>query len=427
MGARAGGLGRRRARDAGRRRSGTGMHSGVGGLAHVLTEIGLVPPVDDRRAGRSPTGSPPGCGPGSRPRPSRTTSTAWSATSACSSLWVRTADRCRRGRRPTQRARGRRRLADRLPQATRLPARWPGQRRHARHRERPARCRLGDAARRTRRPRARRPAADVLLAEAERGSDRAQLAVRAAAVPRHPRRTRCPTGRTALPASRAALALAGPELDRPDLVDAARGGAEHLVTLGDTSDDGFRVPAAGARGRRRPTPRSSPTAGATAPSGTSLSFPALALAGVDELAGERAPATWERRCLHSVRSSGLPERLRPGLLGQRRPLLRHGRRGRGVPRRLAAVRRPRRPGVRHAPGRHARRPGLPRRPARLVAVPRAPRARAAAPARRRAGCRAPPGSRRTSSAPRGSSATAADAAAVARMDNWWTLPPRPGA
>jgi len=106
------------------------------------------------------------------------------------------------------------------------------------------------------------------------------------------------------------LALAGTELGRPDLVDAAHRGAEHLVTLGDTSDDGFRVPV------QLPRPPDSDNeefayGWCHGPSGTSRLFPALALAGVDAVAGE-APVTWERRCLHSVRNSGLPERLRPG-------------------------------------------------------------------------------------------------------------------
>ncbi len=39
-----------------------------------------------------------------------------------------------------------------------------------------------------------------------------------------------------------ALALAGIQLDRPDLLDAARRGAEHLVSLGDTGDGGLVVP-----------------------------------------------------------------------------------------------------------------------------------------------------------------------------------------
>jgi hypothetical protein len=47
------------------------------------------------------------------------------------------------------------------------------------------------------------------------------------------------------------------------------------------------------------------------PVGTSLLFTALAHAGVHEVAGE-TPAQWQRRCLHSIRTSGIPARLRPG-------------------------------------------------------------------------------------------------------------------
>jgi hypothetical protein len=106
------------------------------------------------------------------------------------------------------------------------------------------------------------------------------------------------------------LALGGFVLDRPDLVDAARRGAEHLVTLGDRADDGFRVPTQ--------VPRPPDSDGEEfaygwchGAAGTSRLFPALALAGVDDVAGV-GTADWERRCLHSARISGLPERLRPG-------------------------------------------------------------------------------------------------------------------
>lgn len=106
-----------------------------------------------------------------------------------------------------------------------------------------------------------------------------------------------------------ALALAGAELDRPDLTAAARRGAEHLVSLGDESADGFIVP--------RYLPRDFNDQdevtytwchGAT---GTSLLFVALDHAGVPEVRG-REPLDWHRRLLHSVRTSGLPERLHPG-------------------------------------------------------------------------------------------------------------------
>ncbi len=106
-----------------------------------------------------------------------------------------------------------------------------------------------------------------------------------------------------------ALAVAGTELDRPDLVDAARKGAEHLVSLGDASGDGFLVP--------RYLPELPDEPGLVSlgwchgAAGTSLLFSALDAAGVEQVAGD-SPAVWQRRCLHSVRTSGIPARLRPG-------------------------------------------------------------------------------------------------------------------
>lgn len=104
------------------------------------------------------------------------------------------------------------------------------------------------------------------------------------------------------------LAAAGAALSRPELVDAARQGAEHLVTLGDTSDDGFRLPHVmpGEEGRDTFT-----YTWCHGPAGTSLLFAALQHAGVHSVAG-RTPYDWERACLHSLKVSGIPERLRPG-------------------------------------------------------------------------------------------------------------------
>ncbi|NYE37553.1 hypothetical protein F4692_002686 [Nocardioides cavernae] len=106
----------------------------------------------------------------------------------------------------------------------------------------------------------------------------------------------------------ASLAVAGAELGRADLVAAARSGAEHLVTLGDTRDGGFVVPhfIPALEGHDEVT-----YTWCHGPVGTSLLFTALERAGVDEVAGE-SPAQWQRRCLHSLRTSGIPERLRPG-------------------------------------------------------------------------------------------------------------------
>lgn len=106
----------------------------------------------------------------------------------------------------------------------------------------------------------------------------------------------------------AALAVAGRELGRPDLVEAARSGAEHLVTLGDTGAGGFVVPHTIPSAPDRDEVTYTWCHG---PTGTSLLFTALELAGVDDVAGE-TPAQWQRRCLHSIRTSGVPARLHPG-------------------------------------------------------------------------------------------------------------------
>jgi len=107
----------------------------------------------------------------------------------------------------------------------------------------------------------------------------------------------------------AALAAAGTEMTRPDLVAIARSGAEHLVSLGDRTGEGFVVP--------RSIPHTIPDVDLVTftwchgPTGTSSLFLALDLSGVEEVAG-LSPLDWHRRCLHSVRTSGLPARLYPG-------------------------------------------------------------------------------------------------------------------
>lgn len=106
----------------------------------------------------------------------------------------------------------------------------------------------------------------------------------------------------------ASLAVAGADLGRPDLVEAARKGAEHLVTLGDTRDGGLVVPRV-----IPPVPGQDEVTWTWChgPTGTSLLFTALERAGVAEVAGE-TPAQWHRRCLRSIRTSGVPDRLHPG-------------------------------------------------------------------------------------------------------------------
>ena len=105
-----------------------------------------------------------------------------------------------------------------------------------------------------------------------------------------------------------ALAAAGVELGRPGLVDAARLGAEHLLTLADTGDDGMRLPHVipGQDGLDTFT-----YSWCHGPTGTSLLFAALDRAGVGRVA-DRSAYDWERACLHSLRRSGIPVRRYPG-------------------------------------------------------------------------------------------------------------------
>jgi hypothetical protein len=106
----------------------------------------------------------------------------------------------------------------------------------------------------------------------------------------------------------ASLAAAGVALDRSDLVSLATRGAVHLLSLGDTSDGGLRLAHAipGEPGLDEFT-----YSWCHGPAGTSLLFAALDRAGVSTV-GDRTPYDWERACLHSLKVSGIPERLYPG-------------------------------------------------------------------------------------------------------------------
>ncbi|WP_299921914.1 lanthionine synthetase LanC family protein [uncultured Nocardioides sp.] len=155
-------------------------------------------------------------------------------------------------------------------------------------------------------------AAGILLAEAEpteAGTNWRFFPRRFADdVPPERRDRQMPNWSHGLAGIAASLAVAGSELGRPDLVEAARSGAEHLVTLGDASDGGFVVP--------HVIPSQADMDEVTwtwchGPTGTSLLFTALEHAGVGSVAGE-TPAQWHRRCLRSIRTSGVPARLRPG-------------------------------------------------------------------------------------------------------------------
>ena len=151
-------------------------------------------------------------------------------------------------------------------------------------------------------------AADVLLGEQEQLPTGVTWAFVPARFVAAPPAAQMPNLSHGLAGIAATLAVAGAELGRPDLVDAARSGGEHLVALADTADDGFVVP--------RTIPANPDQDEVTftwchGPTGTSLLFRALEHAGVGGLAGA-SPDDSHRRCLHSVRTSGLPERLRPG-------------------------------------------------------------------------------------------------------------------
>ena len=106
-----------------------------------------------------------------------------------------------------------------------------------------------------------------------------------------------------------ALAIAGTVLDRRDFVAAAAQGARHLLAVGTLDGNGFIVPHTLPYSTRDVDPVTYNWC--HGPAGTSQLFAALAVAGVDEIAG--LPVDWLRqRCLDAILSSGVPARLRPG-------------------------------------------------------------------------------------------------------------------
>ena len=107
----------------------------------------------------------------------------------------------------------------------------------------------------------------------------------------------------------AALAIAGAALGRADFTAAAGRGARHLLAVGQLDEDGFIVPHTIPPSTRDVDPVTYNWC--HGPAGTSHVFAALALAGVDEVAGH--PVTWLRqKCLDAILASGVPRRLRPG-------------------------------------------------------------------------------------------------------------------
>ncbi|NUR05798.1 MAG: hypothetical protein HOQ45_02165, partial [Nocardioidaceae bacterium] len=80
------------------------------------------------------------------------------------------------------------------------------------------------------------------------------------------------------------------------------------LTLADTADGGLVVP------RQIPPAEGLDDVAFNwchGPAGTSLLFAALDRAGVPDVAG-RSPSAWERACVRSLRTSGIPQRRHPG-------------------------------------------------------------------------------------------------------------------
>ncbi|MFG2960723.1 lanthionine synthetase LanC family protein [Streptomyces sp. NPDC048291] len=107
----------------------------------------------------------------------------------------------------------------------------------------------------------------------------------------------------------AALAVAGVALRREDFVTAAADAARHVLSMGSLADGGFVVPHTIPPSTREVEPVT--YTWCHGPAGTSHLFTALAHAGVTEVAGHGV-GELRQRCLTSVLTSGVPERLRPG-------------------------------------------------------------------------------------------------------------------
>lgn len=151
-----------------------------------------------------------------------------------------------------------------------------------------------------------RTAAGFLLAEAEPTATGLNWRfVPRRQAPEHPE---MPNYSHGLAGISAALAVAGLELGEPAWVEAARQGAEHLITLGRREQDGFLLP--------RRLPQAHDQLELThnwcqGGAGTSLAFAAYERAGITEVSGD-SPATWRRRSLQGIQDAGVPERLYPG-------------------------------------------------------------------------------------------------------------------
>lgn len=107
----------------------------------------------------------------------------------------------------------------------------------------------------------------------------------------------------------AALAVAGAALQREDFVEAAAEGARHVLSVGSLDDGGFIVPHTIPPSTREVEPVT--YTWCHGPAGTSHLFAALSYAGVAEVAGIEV-GELRQRCLTSILTSGVPDRLRPG-------------------------------------------------------------------------------------------------------------------
>ncbi|MFD4602750.1 lanthionine synthetase LanC family protein [Streptomyces sp. NPDC058464] len=120
---------------------------------------------------------------------------------------------------------------------------------------------------------------------------------------------RCPNYSHGAAGVGAALAVAGAALHREDFVAAAVDAARHVLAMGSLADGGFVVPHTIPPSKREVEPVT--YTWCHGPAGTSHLFAALAHAGVTEVAGHDVEEL-RQRCLTSILTSGLPERLRPG-------------------------------------------------------------------------------------------------------------------
>ncbi len=121
--------------------------------------------------------------------------------------------------------------------------------------------------------------------------------------------SKCPNYSHGTAGVASALAVAGVALDRADFVDAAVEGARHVVSMGSLEGGGLVVPHTIPPSKREVEPVT--YTWCHGPAGTSHLFAALAHAGVAEVSGLPVGELRDR-CLTSLLTSGVPERLRPG-------------------------------------------------------------------------------------------------------------------